>query len=182
MRKQSILAGAILMAVLFGAASCQPQPDAIIHYQEIRVCQGIPQGYTAPPAAKIILFRVNSIDNTQVNTQWTFDRKAILFDPLSQCQYNLTASKPIVVSANQSVTLNQAAGVVFISNDPNNATQVQPGMLYGVGATQLDTTCQDQLGLSKALPVTVPAHPGTIWINDNQKQTSYPYTSSCTGM
>jgi hypothetical protein len=179
MRRQFVVFGAISTAFLLSGLSCQPgPPDALIHYQESNVCQQIHGGLDAVPGAKIIVIKINSIDNTQVGTQWTFDRKGIVFDPLSQCQANVTGSKQTVIPPHQSVTINQTIAVAFVSNDPSNATLVRPALLYGQNS--VTPACASQLGLQNTPPSFAPpsGRPGIIFINDNPSA-NFQYNQFC---
>jgi len=195
MRRQFVGFAAISTAFLLSGLSCQPAPpDALIHYQEQYVCQTFPgTNHMAPAGAKIIVFKINSIDNTQVGTQWTFDRKGILFNPLDQCQSNFTGSRQTGIAPHQSVAINQTFGVVFVSNDPQNATLVRPVLLYeptpaipvqtASGSTitvAIPAACASQLGLQNTpLSFAPPSgFPGIIFINDNPSA-NIGYGSAC---
>jgi hypothetical protein len=116
---------------MLALSSCPPgKPDAIIHYTELGACtQANFNGnqVNAGQNQAIVIFNVSSIDNSQVNTTWTFDASNFAVNPPSSQQSNLGSAGPVSIAAQQNVSLSGLQGFVGILVSTVNANGSDAG-------------------------------------------------------
>jgi hypothetical protein len=101
----------LISAVALGA--CPAASDAIIHYTQLGACTQakFPNGNISVQSNHAIaLFKVSSVDNSQVNATWSYNANNFWVTPPSSWQVNLGSIGPITIAANQNVTVNSLVG------------------------------------------------------------------------
>ena len=155
------------LILLLALAGCGPgNPDAIIHYNELGACTQASfngQQVNAGQKQAIVVFNVSSIDNSQVNTAWTYNPASFMVNPPSSAQTNLGGSGTVPIPAKQNVPLSGLQGFVAIIVSTNNPD--------GSDAGNTNYTLLYQQG----------SGPGTIAEKANPG-TSFPFVQSCNSL
>lgn len=157
----------VLVTLTFGLVGCPPTPIslALIHFSQLGACVHAQTGngdITVPASHAVVIFRVSTIDNTQIGTNWSFDSTTLQVNPPSQTQQNLGGAGPVLVAANTNVPVNALVGIIVETNsaDGSDASGTNYFLLY---------------------PLVAPA-PGTLAVKDNPHQTSYPFARDCSSI
>ena len=112
----------IMLAALAGCGGSNP--IAIIHFTQLGACRQANfngRQVNAGQNQAIVIFNVSQVDNTQVNTTWTYDAGNFAVDPPSSPQSNLGSTGPVTIPANQNVPLTGLQGLVAIVASTANA-------------------------------------------------------------
>ena len=156
----------LTLILLFALTACPPgNPDAIIHYTELGACrQANFNGNQIDAGQKqaIVVFNVSLIDNTKVNTTWTYSPANFTVSPPSSPQSNL-GGVTSTIPATQKVPLSGLPAFVGIMVSTNNAD--------GSDAANTNYTLLYSQG----------SGPGTIGEKGNSG-TSFPFVQNCNSL
>jgi hypothetical protein len=158
----AVLAFSLICA---GCAGCPPQDLAVINYSQLGACKVAQTGtgtVTAPPHRAVVIFKITNIDNTKINSSWSFDPSTLQINPPSSPQSNLGGQGPVSIAANTNVNVNRFVGIMIETSnaDGTDAATVNYFLLYPL----------------------VPPAPGTIGAKANSNQVQYPFNVNCSAL
>ncbi|MEB0134581.1 hypothetical protein QN362_04470 [Actimicrobium sp. CCC2.4] len=162
--------GIVVASVLLFAACTVPAGGfkfAQIHYSQLGACKHVqfPDGSTvdAPASRAIVLFRINTVDNTAPPVSWNFDPRLLQVNSQSDPQSNLGGdSPPVPIPANTNVSINRPVGIMVDTARPDgtDAATYKYTLLYP----------------------NVPPAPGTLGVNDTLASPGFPFNPNCTSL
>jgi len=161
-RVGGVLAFSFLCAACSG---CPPKNLAVINYSQLGACKIAQTGsgtVAAPPNRAVVIFKVTTIDNSKINTAWSFDSSTLQINPPSSPQSNLGGQGPVPIPANTNANVNRYVGIMVETGnaDGTDAAMVNYFLLYPL----------------------VPPAPGTVGAKANSSQTQYPFNVNCSAI